>query len=361
MLEGLESVDWTAWDNSERRTPDLIRALISQGPGARSQARDRLFGSQQDFGEIDSQTPYLVPFLLELLGFPQTPDKPEILDYLEAVAEHLVRKPDRALPRQGLVERMRLQLSCYDAVAAGVSIFIPLLDEADHRVRLYSGRLLSRLPDQAEHTFPALIRRLQREPDERIQAALLGYLQDLYQTADYAHMMLMLMSGPLIQTFTETSPSIEVRTAAAKLSLAVGFANIPQPPFDDLFQSFRSLQQGQRGYYDLLQTLARHYPDAFAAALQSPALTPQQAHMIVFALLTKGEDLLSTYFSLSHQEDGLGIFYAPRRARSPRSTTSILQAIVDADVVWQIPTNVFSVLHGLPDSRAALQAWIDTR
>ena len=89
MLEGLDHVDWANLYHAygpATDVPGLIRALASPNPEARERARDRLYLNIWHQGTRWQASAYAVPFLLELLGDPATPDRLPILHLLLALA-----------------------------------------------------------------------------------------------------------------------------------------------------------------------------------------------------------------------------------------------------------------------------------
>jgi len=107
--------------------------------------------------------------------------------------------------------------------------------------------------------------------------------------------------------------------------------------------------------------------------MQIPDLSPEQAHLIARALLAA--TFLHARSIESHWERfpnfdrrTEGIFYlqhfdAARHILRPPLMYKVkhpfLQAILEAEKVWELPTNLFSFFYGLPDSREGLRALLE--
>jgi hypothetical protein len=89
MLEGLSDVGWAQLEHaygSAADVPDLIRALRAADPKVRANARWELYGNIFHQGSRYEASAYAVPFLLELLADPSTPERTAILALLTSLA-----------------------------------------------------------------------------------------------------------------------------------------------------------------------------------------------------------------------------------------------------------------------------------
>jgi HEAT repeat protein len=186
MLEGLSDVAWSELEHaygSAADVPDLIRALRASDPEARKKARWHLYGNIFHQGTRYEASAYAVPFLLELLADPATPERTEILDLLTSLAIGYDESwlPDtfpvasyrqRAVGGEQLLqaaptptsdenddssfrywesldeqqqERMfaHIELAVYDAVRAGVPLYCDLLADEDPHMRTAAAYALA--------------------------------------------------------------------------------------------------------------------------------------------------------------------------------------------------------------------------
>src|SRR5262249_24442619 len=116
----------------------------------------------------------------------------------------------------------------------------------------------------------------------------------------------------------------------------------------------------------LLQDLVLLSGETLLQVLHVPDLSREQAHLIVRCLLA--QTFLSSkrnpryweqYFDFRGKDKG-GLYSLEQvTALDTPQRKNIIQAIIDTDVFWELPTNIFSFFFGLPDSREALQALLD--
>jgi hypothetical protein len=199
--DGLDEIDWSRLTHAygaATDVPDQIRALRSPDADLRRRALWKLYGNIFHQGTRYEATAYAVPFLLELLGDPSTPERAELLGLLVSIAigydsswlpgglpiaEH--RTVARggaellaAAPRPGdddydeddgdydyIVslsneDQNRLftyvALAAYDAVRRGVALFRSLLSDQDADVRTMAAYALAWFPEEAAGSVPAL-------------------------------------------------------------------------------------------------------------------------------------------------------------------------------------------------------------
>src|SRR5688572_29291074 len=83
MLETLYDIDWSNVGDhvygSSDEIPEAIHNLLSDNDAVREHARLFLFGGQQDTGDIYDSTPYIIPFIIELLADDSTPERDQLL------------------------------------------------------------------------------------------------------------------------------------------------------------------------------------------------------------------------------------------------------------------------------------------
>ncbi|WP_430785491.1 HEAT repeat domain-containing protein [Actinoplanes sp. G11-F43] len=197
MLETLSSVSWARLGHaygSAADVPERIRALCSGDAEVRRAARRSLNGTIIHQGTRYEATAHAVPFLLELLADPVTPDRAELLELLTPLAigfdeswlpgrfpvasyreqasggEPILRAAplpsydDDSVFRylEQLDDHGResmfayIELSAYDAVRAGVPLFVDLLAGDDPRLRVAAAYALAWFPEETAVSRPAL-------------------------------------------------------------------------------------------------------------------------------------------------------------------------------------------------------------
>ncbi|MFI6236981.1 hypothetical protein ACIBD9_25755 [Micromonospora sp. NPDC050784] len=203
MLDGLDDIDWARLGHAYGAAddvPDQLRALLSPDPAIRDEALGDLYTNVFHQGSRFEASAYAVPFLLELLADPATPDPAAMLALLSALAvgydegflpegfpvaeyrraaeggrELLAAKPppwtgtDESkkeyveytyVESLSAAEQGRLwayvELATYDAVRAGVPVFRTLLTHADPGVRTVAAYALAWFPEEADGSVSAL-------------------------------------------------------------------------------------------------------------------------------------------------------------------------------------------------------------
>ncbi|QDY09453.1 hypothetical protein FJK98_21800 [Micromonospora sp. HM134] len=204
MFDGIDDIDWVRLGHaygSAGDVPGLLRALRSPDEDERHTAFGALYASIFHQGTRYEASAYAVPFLLELLADPATPDR-ELVLYLVTVLAvgHDARWLPQGVPvvelrraadggrellaakpppwhgddetRKEYVEytyvesldeadQQRLwayiELAVYDAVRAGVPLFRDLLTDADPGLRAGAAYALAWFPQDAAGSVPALV------------------------------------------------------------------------------------------------------------------------------------------------------------------------------------------------------------
>jgi hypothetical protein len=377
MLDGLERINWMSVGyhvyGKQETIPEEIQNLLSPNSEVREEARGFLLGSGQDFGDIYDTTPYIIPFLMELLARDDTPDRDHLLYHLSGVAEYRFNHEYLS------IHMMRLCLQTYDALRAGLPLLLHLLTEAPKEVRQASAELLQYMTDEVESLIPDLLARFRNEQEEEVQIALLRALKTLFHSLEWPRYALKTQFAPVFKEIVETHPSHVVRVAAARASVElVGMFSLRvedrvSPHVADLLvQEFLTptapldyKEQGSTSYHkdQIVKDLAQLKPESLLGLLKHPDISAEDAHVIARGLLVvaflSGADESHWRHFPSYDKRAEGAIYV-RHYAAERTIAygrkSILQALVDADKVWERPTNLFSFFYGLPDSRDALRA-----
>ncbi|MFF0155722.1 HEAT repeat domain-containing protein [Micromonospora sp. NPDC005203] len=203
MLDGLDDIDWAQLSHAYGAAddvPDQLRGLLSPDPTTRGEALVDLYTNVFHQGSRFEASAYAVPFLLELLADPATPDPAAVLGLLSALAvgygerflpegfpvaeyrraaeggrELLAAKPppwtgtDKSkkeyveytyVESLSAAERGRLrayvEVATYDAVRAGVPLLRTLLTHSHPRVRRAAAYALAWFSQEADGSVSAL-------------------------------------------------------------------------------------------------------------------------------------------------------------------------------------------------------------
>jgi hypothetical protein len=188
VLEGLDAVNWAALGHaygSAEDVPWLLRQVRSADSKAREDAVDELCFTIVHQGTRYSATAPAVPFLVELATAPDTHNRARVVNLLAyaAVGDDQASLPDGIVTLDQLRQTTNTPgneheygpwaLAAYQAVHAAVPALLPLLDEADDRLRRETAHLLAWFPSFAPVSLPRLRARLGLEAERDTRATMI--------------------------------------------------------------------------------------------------------------------------------------------------------------------------------------------
>lgn len=392
MFEGLDQIDWEGAGHHvygrHNEIPAAIRGLLSSDPGEREEWREFLLGGGQDFGDIYDTTPYILPFIFEILRDPDSPGKEELLDHLASVARHVWDADYLSVPEMRLhlsVRKMRLHLKTYDTLKAGLPTLLVLLADNSKAVRLTAIDLLQDLTGELETLLPEFMRRFHHEKEEEVQVALLRGLKSLLSAADWTQLELKAQCKLFLNEIVENHPSPRIQIAGAQAAveaferhitrdLSPKVANILAHYFWQTSKAIDAI--GWSEEFDtaliIIRDLARlNASNHLLDMLHNPEITPVQAHLIARGLLAvfmlypddlywncrRDHDVKGRELDYVHSQPSVRSIeiYVRNRDTFDERFLRLLEAIVESQKFWEIPTNMFSFFAGLPDSREELR------
>jgi hypothetical protein len=174
MLEGLDRIDWENISHSHGKAGDFpgwIRDLASDDRETRQQALEELWEFSNHQGSIYEVTPYVIPFLIELLQAETVQDKVEILAMMVSITTPCRR--DVAQSWYGGNERQTLL-----NVKEGIPVYVDLLNHPTPLARQLAFELIvaikGELWDQAvQEPLQAAVA---READPQVKAEMVTSL-----------------------------------------------------------------------------------------------------------------------------------------------------------------------------------------
>jgi len=164
MFDDLGTVDWGGLHHAygpAAEVPELIRGLASGDPQVAKRAYDRLDGTVIHQGTTYSATPPVVPYLVALLADEAGHQRGPIAWLIGEMAAY-------NNPRTRYLGKVRA------AVNLEVDRLLPLLGDADPRVRGGVAFVLSQCPKRKRDSVPALRARFDGEEDPQVRAVVLA-------------------------------------------------------------------------------------------------------------------------------------------------------------------------------------------
>lgn len=374
MLDDLETINWKEVRHpycSAEKIPRHIRRLLSEDPAVRRHALSQLVGHA-----VVPSTPLIIPFLVRLLDHPEMHERELLPRALASVGAWITYplggKRELSLgmidvagePRD--IAQKRLDLQAYDALEAGLDTYFALLHDRFPEVREAAATLLGTMQGSAEAVAAVLAQRLELDQVREVQLAVIRSIRDLSAAPGYEHHELKDQYRPFFEKVVQTSPNPQVRLTAALafFDLATPYTGPARETVGVLLSAFLNLPdtiEGWRTKQQIIKALAQPVrSEPLLELLKHPDITPRDAHLIARGMLKRGYATMDESH-WSFQPNPLRtdeiIYSVHRSAFEPGSGigASMLQKIIGCDKFWQIPTNLFSVFYGLPDSRDGLR------
>jgi tetratricopeptide (TPR) repeat protein len=402
LLAGLEAVDWHSLRHCygpADDVPNLLRLLLADDEQVRQDAWQELTNNLWHQGSIYQATSYAVPFLLRMLQAEDTPEKADILAFLQGIAEGVPYLTERhtwmeeVLAKQGRDFQAEIELAdgytqhAHEAVAEGLDTYLELLDDLDPDTREWAFAVLCILPEYADRTVPILLDGLEGEPEPGLQARLVEHLG-----WNLGGLLPAGRQGPVTDILEELVRFGE--TPTVRFAAAVALANTqgdetPSAAVDVLEEAMAdpaSLERDESATGDRL--IVEKACSALAhvdAVRRIPALMrclgrvrePEHAHRVALLLLDsallglartlrytgtpKATEEAITFGVTGPKVAGLVQERTYPRVEAPLDVGSLtpsqrraLQAVLDSPAVWALPGNPLEV-YGLPASPAAVR------
>ena len=354
-LEGLRTIAWSSLRHAygpAGDTPNLIRGLASSDAGVRSEAYRSFDAAILHQGFVYEATGYTIPFLLELLGDPTTPEREEIVDLLCVMALSVSGgRKDPDLIRRTDAHEHRVFAHIDEELAGGVTLLRTLVQDSalDVRIRLRAQVVLSTVLKGGAEATPELRSLARDDPDPRVRASS-RYLAFLLGAPDLPGAPPATDDSPLVR-WTEALVQLlthqERTTGAAIEEVAAGLeADSP------VLTMARELPLLNNLLDDLRALVARA-----ARAAGEPAVDRLLPMLLQSA---EGGSWMSPELGFELLACGFGQPPALPPARMTGRQTQVLRVVAEAAWPWEQGgsfANMAMVLgqFGFPTDRAAVQ------
>lgn len=381
MLERLHTVDWNALTHAygpAGDVPGLIRALTAADRQARKDAYWELYGTIFHQGTRYPATAPAVPFLLELLADPATPDRHDLLLLLthlvtgqfsvaadptmyagESDDRHTnVRTDDEVQDH----EHAAILRDVYRAAELGLPLALELVQRGDTApLRGAAALLLASLWTHAAAIVPVLHARLGAERSVPARASLAFALGRLQSAPGPDPRLLALHAedpAPLVRLLAAVGIVRGAGSAVPDAAIATLIAAINDP---DSVPGYDELPCGERDLAGDIGHVLQNLPAALGRRAL-PALCAALRRAEDFGTMGLVEAMLAFTFGEPAEDVSEDMSEAPAPALlDPTALTAdqrlVLTTMAETHELWTIG-NLFFVLrgHGIPTRREQLAA-----
>ncbi len=400
-FKGLDDVNWHSLHHaygSAEDVPGLLRELAdATDKNSLDEISEKFFNNIQHQGGIYSATAATVPFLIQLLGKKDFLDRSWILGSLIGMLESC----DGHVNYKTQISMLKDEFATVANIEREILKYLACLRDSDNTTRGYAVYLLMCINPKQPHIRLKLWQASKIETNLLIRAAMInsvgklasrGYTHSAQRVGNQYRIRFQIMmrsaEEPIIRLAAVlawidsyhwlsgdlhiTPPDVIPRILGE--SLIDGAIDVPVP-------------RGMVGLFfsesQIVERLQRLKINEMIAALQIENMTGKAAHLIIREILDKAFGRIRANYSktasdwytqwrryeaaLFEAEDdqhfyafqertgALRHYYVANRSLN-RFETLAIEAIVNCDPFWQIPTNLFSFFYGLPDSRDELRA-----
>jgi hypothetical protein len=337
-----------------------------------------------------SATAKSIPFLIELLSYPSVPRRDLVLEVLTAIASSCTEH----VKAGSNVGSLQYEIDAYRSISEGFIKYIQLLKDPDPRNRRMAAYLLGILPERHTYSRLAIYKSVKVEQDKQTLTRLIHSLGIL--ASDLPHYRkrseaLIKFYKSYIEGIVATHQEFEVTLVAAEVWSDLAKSQDwfieakPEQLPAHIIETLTSAVLNPFHYGEdtiALQKLSALGIHPLAQALADPDMTPSVAHQICREMLDlkftrksvhnpkdglNGWRIYEMWDAISapnaphkygHRQGGLSRLYLPTEALY-QDQKFVLNSIVNNDLFWQLPTNLFSFFYGLPDDREGLRKLVN--
>lgn len=172
MFEGVDDINWEHFGESHiavgmktREIPDCIRDMLNEDPETREYSIASLLGEGQHLGMLGKATPYIIPYVLEVLENQNYEQRGYLLFGLAKMFDHMFRSRS--------FDHLRLAIQIYDEIKKGYSIYKHLLNDHDKWVRCYTINIMGYMQDNSEDAVAQMLNQFAVETDGEVRSDLI--------------------------------------------------------------------------------------------------------------------------------------------------------------------------------------------
>lgn len=366
MFKGLDNIDWASFGThiasgrNAKDIPQFVRNMLSDDAETREYAIMDLFGEGQHNGMLDDATPYIIPFVLEVLEKEDYPEKPYVLSSLASVGHHILMART--------ISRMRFALHVYEVLENGLPLYLRYLHNADKDTRQTSAYLLSSLQGKAKTVLDALIARYKVEAEVEIRVEIVEAMHRMMTEGWLYHAQDFEPHREFIRVLVTNGETLADRVAAAQNVVLTHYIQDDALAQNMVAVLMQGMRQAQKDYEKrhIAQSLCNVKTEHLLPYLTED-LTPEEAHLVGRAVLCSHYIMWpyhEQHWQNSPQFNKQGHIYSfgTLNYRLEHSGDyDMVKRLAEYDRFWQTPTNLFSRFYGLPDDRTTLREVIRIR
>jgi hypothetical protein len=391
MLEGLDQIDWKRLRHSygiATDVPEMIRQMaVADIDDSDDDEYDNLFSTFLNIvnhqGDVKSATVQSIPFLIELLDYKVVPRRDLVLQVLAGI----IHSCNEHIEVSSQIGTLGYEIDTYRNISNGFPTYIRLLKERDGRIRRSTAYLLSLLPEHHTYSRLPVYKAARIEQDKQTLIRMiecLGVLALQSKRYGWLNATLARHYKKFLEELAASHEELDVTITASQVWVDLLYLenwqeNVNAPSFIIELLTEHVIHPIQIGddtkAVEKLSKLGIH---ALVKALDYSETTPDAAHKICREMLDltferrsshrkdflsdKWNNYLSVYDSYDlttsrmyhFREENNFILQTSNGGLYP-SQKAVLMTIVNNDLFWHLPTNLFSFFYGLPDDREELR------
>jgi hypothetical protein len=405
LLAGLSTVNWKELSHAHGEASDipaLLRGAVSQNEYDRGFSFALLHETIWHQGTIYEATRYAVPFLINLLDNPETPEKMSIVLLLWAISKGhpCVSENNKWLKeyyaQQGIDFQTAVQESIKDvrlareAVERGLDNYISLLEDDDYKLRWYVIPLLLAFPEASTRTLSVIHSRIIAETNDVIRAKMIETTAEFMEKHSLGEEKFAFLK--LFESLESAeNESFLIRYVAGKAIITLAPERATKSMIQKLLETIALPHRANLLLENNPNTISKKIEDGFTVDKIARALsclekpdnvfllikslslvnTPEYAHSVAVSLLNLA--LLDKVYQLKYtgrvalEDNGISFGEILAENRVPKRTypvlienletrdltavqEAVIKIILHDEQVWRIPSNLLE-MYGLPLSR----------
>lgn len=370
MFENLDAIDWASFgthieaSQQSSKIPYYIRQLLSEDHDKRVIAIGYLFGHGQDFGRPDDATPFIIPFVFEVLELEEYAEKVLLLEALVIICDVI---PQRE------ISYLRRTIAIYDVIEGSFPLLVKLLNNENEDIRAESITLLSCIQEKFDEVLDILKAQYESETSTENRIHILDCIVSMIRDTRKIGLKETQVHIDFIKSVVRDSNHVAERLAASieLVYLPAAFYlrgenEIVKIISQTLFQAFKEADTAPRK--TLMATHLSRLDFEIVESFLDTDLSALETHLLIKVLLgayylPHGQWSSDLYWQYQHPKHTVekGIFYSPVGIKGvfERRKKDILPMVINNDKFWELPTNLLSIFFGLPDDREALRAYLE--